>query len=462
MLSASVASPKCVGTDRLEVQWARCGIGTRGTYQLCKHDVKPTQPVAILIALLFVVSARAEDWPQWLGPMRDGVWTEQGVLSTFAPSGLKIRWRMPVGMGLSSPVVAQGRVFLTDVQLTRPTTQERVLCFDVGTGKPLWTYSYDAEYREEGPGSSAQGPVPTPVCHDGKLYTIGKSDLLCLESASGKLLWKKALDKEYQAQEFLTYASPLVEGQRLIIYAGRFSGDFSDCVIAIDKDSGITSWRAVTDYAAMSSPTIVSAAGKRQLIVLSQQAVTSLDLATGNVYWREATRTQNQSSAVSTPVAQGNMLLVGGLMMKLDSAMPAAAVLWPESKSPARRNLSNTSTPILRGEYVFSARTSGHLVCLEAATGTELWRTDKVTELGSGASIHLTTNGDKAFLYTDRGELILANLSGKGYQEIGRAPLLQPTAPNDGRKFAWPPPAYAQRCIFARSDKELVCASLEE
>ena len=212
----------------------------------------------------------------------------------------------------------------------------------------------------------------------------------------------------------------------------------------------------------MSSPTIVSAAGKRQLIVWSQQAVTSLDAATGNVCWREVTRPQNQSSAVSTPVAQGNMLLIGGLMMKLDSAMPAAAVLWPESKSPSRRNLSNTSTPILRGDYVFSARTSGHLVCLEAATGMELWRTDKVTELGTGASIHLTTNGDKAFLYTDRGELILANLSGKGYQEIGRAALLEPTAPYEGRKFAWPPPAYAERCIFARSDEELVCASLAE
>ena len=149
-------------------------------------------------------------------------------------------------------------------------------------------------------------------------------------------------------------------------------------------------------------------------------------------------------------------------MMKLDPAKPAAAVLWPESKSPSRRNLSNTSTPILRGDYVFSARTSGHLVCLEAATGKELWRTDKVTELGSGASIHLTTNGDKTFLYTDRGELILANLSGQGYEEIGRAALLEPTYPYDGRKFAWPPPAYADRCIFARSDKELVCASLAE
>ena len=333
---------------------------------------------------------------------------------------------------------------------------------EAGSGKPLWTYSYEADYPDRGPGQPTQGPVPTPIVDNGKVYTIGKTDLLCLATSDGKLLWKRALDKEYNAQEFLTYASPLIEGDLLILFSGRFSGDATACVIALDKNTGKTAWRAVTDYAAMSSPIILTSAGKRQLIVWSQQAVTAIDPATGHVHWRETTRPENQSSAVSTPVAQGNLLLIGGLMMKLDSTKPYAAVLWPESKSSARRNLSNTSSPILRGDYVFSARTSGHLVCLEAATGKELWRTDKVTKLGSGASIHLTPNGETTFLYTDMGELILGSLSCKGYKEISRARLLEPTYPYNGRKFAWPPPAYADRCIFARSDKELVCASLAE
>lgn len=418
--------------------------------------------IVVVISLVAVVTSWAEDWPQWRRPTRDAVWTEQGVLKTFPPGGVKIRWRATVGPGLSSPIVAQGRVFLTDVQLTRPVAKERVLCFEVGSGKPLWTYAYHVEYPDVAPDQSTQGPVPTPICHNGKVYTIGRTDLLCLDAATGKVLWKKALDKEYQAQERLIYASPLIEGNLLIIFAGRFSGEATACVIAIDKDSGQTAWRAVTDYAAMSSPIIVSAGGKRQLIVWSQQAVTSLDPATGQVVWREATRPENQSSAVSTPVVRGNLLLIGGLMMKLDPTKPAAAVLWPESKAPSRRNLSNTSTPLLRGDHVFSARTSGHLVCLEAATGKELWRTDKVTELGSGACIHLTTNGDKTFLYTDRGELLLANLTAKGYKEISRAPVVAPTYPYNGKKFVWPPPAYANRCVIARSDKELVCASLAE
>ena len=422
--------------------------------------MKRTLPITVLAWLLLVLAALADDWPQWRGPNRDGTWNEPAVLETFPSAGLEIRWTAAVGPGLSSPIVAQGRVIVTDVQLTRPMTKERVQCFEAGSGKPLWSYAYDAEYPEEGPDQPVQGPISTPIVHDGKVYSIGKTELLCLDARGGTLLWKKSLDQEYQAQAFLTYASPLIDGSLLIIYAGRFSGDATDCVIAIDKDSGTTAWRALTDYAAMSSPIVVSAAGKRQVIVWSQQAVTSLDAAEGVVLWREATRPQNQSSAVSTPVAQGSLLLIGGLMMKLDSEIPSASVLWPESKSPTRRNLSNTSTPILQGGFVYCVRTSGQFVCLDAATGEERWQTDKVTDLGSGASVHLTAHGESTFLYTDRGELILARLSGTGYEEISRAPLVEPTSPYGGKKFAWAPPAYADRCVFARSDKELVCASL--
>jgi outer membrane protein assembly factor BamB len=286
--------------------------------------------------------------------------------------------------------------------------------------------------------------------------------LHCLDAAAGTLVWKKSLDKEFQAQESLTYASPLIEGNLLIIYAGRFSGDATPCLIAIDKDSGKTAWRAITDYAAMSSPIVVSAAGKRQVIVWSQQAVTSIDAATGDVCWREETRPENQSSAVSTPVAKANRVLIGALMMKLDETKPNATVLWPKTKSPARRNFSMTSTPLLRDDYVYSIRKTGQFVCLDAATGKELWETDKVTDSTGGSSVHITTNGDNAFLFTDRGELVLANLNGKEYKEISRAALIEPTFPYEGRHFAWTPPAFANKCVFARSDKELVCASLAE
>jgi hypothetical protein len=101
------------------------------------------------------------------------------------------------------------------------------------------------------------------------------------------------------------------------------------------------------------------------------------------------------------------------------------------------------------------------LVCLDAATGKKLWISDKVTDLKNGASIHIAPNGDSVLLYTDRGELIRAELSPKGYKEISRAALLNPTMPFGGRKVVWAPPAFADGYIFARSGKELVCAWLK-
>jgi outer membrane protein assembly factor BamB len=131
--------------------------------------------LAVFITLVFRNSAWSDDWPQWRGPMRDGVWHEKGILQSFPPDGLKVLWRAPVGLGLSSPIVTEGRVFVTDVDLTQRPTKERVLCFDVASGKTLWTYAYEANIPS-GPDQFVQGPIPTPICHDGKVYTIGRTD----------------------------------------------------------------------------------------------------------------------------------------------------------------------------------------------------------------------------------------------------------------------------------------------
>jgi len=112
------------------------------------------------------------------------------------------------------------------------------------------------------------------------------------------------------------------------------------------------------------------------------------------------------------------------------------------------------------GDHVFSTKLSGGFVCLEASTGRQVWMTDKVTELKNGTSAHVTPSGDAVFIYTDKGDLIRAQLTSHGYKEISRTRLVEPTYPYAGRKVAWPPPAYANRHVFARNDNELVCASL--
>jgi outer membrane protein assembly factor BamB len=204
---------------------------------------------------------------------------------------------------------------------------------------------------------------------------------------------------------------------------------------------------------------IIVAGGKRQLIVWTGASVTSLNPATGETYWREAMVTSSNDS-IPTPVVQKNRLLISGLMFELDATQPAARVLWPETMSASRRILSNTSTPLLQDDYVYSAKSSGELVCLQAGTGKQVWGTTNVTELKFGASIHLTPNGDATFLFTDEGNLILARLAPGGYREISRVHLLDPTSVLGTRRLAWVPPVYANRCVFARNDTELVCASL--
>jgi outer membrane protein assembly factor BamB len=346
------------------------------------------------------------------------VWAETGILQAFPAGGLKVRWRAPVGPGWSTPVVAKGRAYLTDSELNKPRARERVHCFDEATGQPLWTHSYEVAYPDWA--FPVRGPTATPIVQDGKPYTLGnKGDLYSLNTGKGDVLWKRNLEKDHDVQEFAFNASPLIEGDQLVVCVGSYPGTQPSSVLALDKNSGREVWKAPTGGLTNSSPIVVTAGGKRQLIVWAQDGVLSLDPATGKTYWQQKMTTA-AASAVTTPVFDKNRLLLSGLMLKLDADKPAASVLWPDSKAASARTLSVTSTGLIQGDYVFSAKSSGELVCLEAGTGKPVWTTDKVTKLGSGASIHLTPNGDGFFLHTDQGELIRAQLSGKGYKEDGR------------------------------------------
>ena len=419
---------------------------------------KPLLPVWICLFWLAATLAKAGDWPQFRGPNRDGAWNETGLLKSFPSGGLKIAWRTPVGWGWSSPVVANGRVFLTDSLLIMPVAKERIHCFDETTGKPLWSYEYEPPYPAWvfDPG---EGPTATPIVESDNVYMQGGcANVHCFDASTGRLLWERDLSKEYQVREMMCRASPLIEGNLLILLIGAKPGA---CVVALDKTTGKEVWKTLDDSVSNSSPVVISAGGKRQLIVWTCEAVTSLNPASGETYWREPMATINDN-VVATPVVQNNHLLIGGLMMDLNADHPAAAVLWPGITPEAKRILSNTSTALIQGDYVYCATSGGDLVCLEADTGKLMWRADTITELKSGASIHLTPAGDAVFLFTDRGDLVLAQLSPQGYTEEGRVHLLEPTRIVGGRRWAWTPPAYANRHIFARNDEELVCVSLAE
>lgn len=415
-----------------------------------------------IIALCSIWAACAEDWPQWRGPRRDGVWDETGILQTFPATGLKVLWRVPVGVGFSSPVVSGGKVYVTDSRVTRTNASENVRCLDAATGKSIWIHEYAVVYPEYGADPDHPfGPIATPVVADGKIYTYGRmSDLVCLDAIGGRVFWRHALPKEYGTTEDLRgpNCSPIVEGNLVIIAIAK-SAQIS--IVAFDKDSGRQAWEALDEIPSNTSPIVIDSAGRRQLIVWAYRSVAALDPATGRILWRQALP-PGGNYAVPTPVWKDEWLLLSGLMLKLDRDQPGASVLWPDEMRPSRIYLSETSTPLLQGGQVFSPTSQGHILCLDAATGKQLWQADQISDSKSGASIHITAVPSIrcVLLFTDRGDLILARLTADGYQEVGRFHLLDPTADFGQKKMAWVPPAYSGQRAFARNDKELVCVSL--
>ena len=411
--------------------------------------------------LLATPTTVASDWPQFRGPNRDGHWQEtKGILESFPRAGLKIKWRHPVGGGFSSPVVAQGRAFVLDVELTKPTSRERLHCFDEKTGKVLWVYVYEEHYGEWTfvPERGA-GPTATPIVEQGQIYTVGANGFVhCLEVKTGKVIWEKNLWQEYEIEEMGCRPSPLIEGTLLIVFTGAKPGA---TVLALDKQTGKEVWKALDEHASNSSPIVITSGGRRQLIVWTDKSLASLDPASGHTYWRELMTTSNNDD-VAMPVFWGNRLLVSGLMLELSVDTPAASFRWPENRAPSKRILSNTSIPQPCGDYIYSCKSPGDLVCLEAATGNLVWSTNSITTPKNGASINITPQGGGYFLFTDEGNLIRAELSPSGYREISRSHLIDPTWPFNGNKFVYAPPAYANRHVFARSEAEVVCASLEK
>lgn len=429
------------------------------------------------LALAGVANTRADDWPQWLGPQRDGVWRESGIVEKLPEGGPKLRWRQPLGAGYSGPAVANSRVYVMDrvreesnspgENFRRGTIpgSERVLCLDEATGEIVWKYEYDCPYDVSYPA----GPRVTPLVAGGRVYTLGtEGNLFCLDAKSGKVVWAREFKKDYNVQTPMWgfSANPLLDGNKLICLA-RGNGT---TVVAFDKDTGRELWRALSarepGYCA---PVIYEAGGKRQLIVWHPEALNSLDPETGRVHWSEPFNARS-GLTIAMPRKHGNLLFVssfynGSLMMQLDDKRPAAKVLW-RGKSNSEKNTdglhSLIPTPFIEDGHIYGVCSYGQFRCLKADTGERVWETFEpvVGRPERWATAFIVKHRDRFFLFNELGELIIAKLSPDGYREISRARLLEPANTDPRRSVVWSHPAFAHRSVYARNDKEIVCYSL--
>jgi outer membrane protein assembly factor BamB len=421
----------------------------------------------------------ADDWPQWLGSKRDAVWRESGIVEKFPTNGPPVRWRASIGGGYAGPVVANGRVYVADRQLAQGASNpadpfergvvrgfERVLCLSEADGQVLWKYEYECPYTISYPA----GPRVAPLVSEGKVYTLGaEGNLFCLEATDGKVLWSHEFKKDFgiKAPLWGFAGHPLLDGNRLICLVGGAGST----AVAFDKDTGKEIWRALSaEEPGYSSPVIYEAGGKRQLILWHPEAANSLDPETGAVYWSVPFKSR-AGMTLATPRKFGDRLFFtafysGSLMLRLDSDKPAAALAWRTLKMSEKDTTHLNAvmcTPFLENGYIYGVCSYGQLRCLKMETGERVWETFQATTSGEAvrwANAFIVKNGDRFFLFNEKGDLIMAKLSPRGYEEISRAHLLEPTNKDCGRFVAWSHPAFANRHVYARNDREIICVDL--
>jgi outer membrane protein assembly factor BamB len=425
--------------------------------------------------------APADDWPQWLGPKRDGVWRETGLVDKFPAGGPPVQWRSPVASGYSGPAVGEGKVIVTERVLAKGAKNpkesypsrspkgipgsERVLCFNEADGKPLWSHEYDCPYTCSYP----LGPRTTPVVSGGKVYTLGtEGNLFCFDAGTGKVQWSHDFKQDYGAKTpYWGFAAhPLIDGQKLICIVGG-----KDSVaVAFDKDTGKEIWKSLTaSQQGYCPPMIYDIAGKRQLIIWHADAVNGLDPETGKPYWSHRQSTY-QGMAISTPRATGNNLYLTAypnicLMLHLAADQSAPTVAWKQT-SPKKGIYSVFSTPQLQDGYIYGSSNGGFIRCLSTGTGDLSWSSLQAhgPRPSASAECFLIKNGDRFFVVNEHGDLIIARLTPTGYQEVSRAHLLNPTSEGSSSGFnrdvLWSHPAFANKCVYMRNDKEIICASL--
>ena len=420
--------------------------------------------VAIWICAQF--RAAADDWPQWRGPTRDGVWHETGLIDTFSSAQLTWKWSVPIGSGYCGPTVAEGRVVVMDRQ-TEPAEVERVLCFDEQSGRQLWVHAYACEYSGI---SYTAGPRACVTLDDGRAFALGSTGQLhCLEAASGQVLWQRDLNQDYQIRmpEWGIAAAPLVVQDLVILHIGGRNGA---CVVALEKTSGREQWRALDDRASYSAPIVTQQAGAPVVIVWNGDAIAGLAPQTGQVHWRIAFPPRNMPIGVPTPVVEGNRVFVssfydGSFMVELSGPPLTANKLWWQRGTNERNTQAlhcMISTPLLIDGYIYGVDSYGELRCLRADTGERVWEDQTATPRARWSNIHMVRQEDRIWMFNERGELIIARLSPQGFQEISRAKLIEPTTDQLDQRggVCWSHPAYANKHVFARNDKQLVCASL--
>lgn len=367
---------------------------------------------AFVVALLALVQPSPPSWPQWRGPNRDGR-SDVAAPATWAATPKPV-WRVPVGVGHASPIVADGRVYV----FARKDEQETLSAHDPGSGRVLWSQRYDAPYTMNSAATAhGKGPKSTPVFHGGRVYTLGITGVLSAhDAATGRVIWRKSFEKEFSppVPDFGTAMSPIVEGDMLIAHIGAFG---KGALRAFALDTGAVRWNWTLDGPGYASPVVLTAGGVRQIVTETEKHIVGVDAATGAALWSLPFETPYAQNSV-TPVVYGDTVILSGLSKSVFAIRPTKqGKTWTPTKVWDNPDLPMyMSSPVLVGEtlYGFSHRNKGQPFALDARTGRTLWTGPP----RQGENAALIAAGDTLLLLTDDGNLTVARANGKTWTAV--------------------------------------------
>jgi outer membrane protein assembly factor BamB len=398
---------------------------------------------------VFLSRASASDWPQFLGPTRNGVYAGPPLTASWPKDGPPIVWQRKVGQGFSGPAVASGKLIL----FHRIEDKETVECLDAKTGKALWSFDYPTAYRDDF--GFDEGPRATPAIAEDRVYTYGaEGALTCLDLASGKKIWGLNAKTEFHAPKgfFGIACSPLVEGNAIILNIGGADGAG---IIAFDKLTGKILWKATNDQPSYSSPVAATMSNRRYLFVLTLANLVALDPVNGKILFQYPFRPPIRSSvtAAAPLVVDDQVFLsasygLGAVLLKITANGPEK--IWSGddilSSHYATRVYLNGFLYGIHGRTDPGFEPPASLRCIDLKTGKVRWQQDAF-----GAAT-LTLAGDQLFILTEKGELIRAPATPSAFKPLDRAQVL----PTQVRAH----PALANGFFYARSKDKLVCLDL--
>jgi outer membrane protein assembly factor BamB len=368
-----------------------------------------------ILATLFLTASLEAQWPQWRGPNRDGVVPAASVPAAW-PAKPTVKWKQSVGEGYSSPVVANGRVYVH----SRKDPEEIVTAFDLVTGKAVWTSRYQsAVNKNKYAAQMSKGPFSTPLVAGGRVFTLGTTAVLsAFDAATGAVKWRKDWSKEIDMSKLFTGTamSPILDGGLLIVHVGDDGGG---AFRALDPATGTEKWSLPGHGPGYASPIIATLAGARQLITMTDKAVVGLSVETGKQLWVIPFPDEFNENIV-TPVVAGDVLVVSGTRkgtlgyrIEKKGTPFAATEAWHNTDVPMYM-----SSPVVAGGYVygFSSKRKGQLFCLDARTGTVKWSTDG----RAGMNAAIQSAGADLVVLTTEGDLLVVKRNPEKFEELRR------------------------------------------